>query len=253
MTAPHISCIIPVFNGEKYLGEAIESILKQTYPFLEIVVADDGSTDGTAAVVSSYGSRIRYVRQSNAGPAMARNLGLSAARGDYLAFLDADDLWHPAKLERQVACFQHRCELELCVTHVQNFWVPELKDEADRFRDHRLTRPLPGYVTQTLLARRALFERVGPFNVALRHGDAQDWFLRAAEGEAVMSLLPDVLVYRRLHRANFSRQVSAALDDHLRIVKASLDRRRLGGSALRSYDFSRPEPKTNRGPSSGSS
>jgi glycosyltransferase involved in cell wall biosynthesis len=250
MTAPHISCIIPVFNGEKYLSEAIESILKQTYPFLEIIVVDDGSTDGTATVVSSYRSRIRYVRQSNAGPAMARNLGLSAARGDYLAFLDADDLWHPAKLERQVACFQHRCELELCVTHVQNFWVPELKDEADRFRNHRLTRPLPGYVTQTLLARRALFERVGPFNVALRHGDAQDWFLRAAEEGAVMKLLPDVLVYRRLHHGNFSREVSAAHDDHLLIIKASLDRRRVGGSPLRKYDFNGADHKKNRGSAS---
>jgi len=233
-----VSCILPVFNGERYLREALESILAQTYRPLDIIVADDGSTDGTAAIIASYDNRVRYFWQSHAGAAAARNLGLRNAAGDLLAFLDSDDLWHPEKLARQMARFEARPKLCLCVTHIQNFWIPELQEEKARFHNHRLTRPVPGYVTQTLLARRSVFQTVGQFNTTLQHGDAADWFLRAAEQGAAMELLPDVLVYRRFHRNNYSRQVSASLDDHLRIVKASLDRRRSEDDPVpRAYKF----------------
>jgi glycosyltransferase involved in cell wall biosynthesis len=245
-----ISCIVPVFNGEKYLAEALESILSQTYRPIEPIVVDDGSSDGTAALTARFASRIRYVRQNKSGPPTARNLGLSLAQGEFVAFLDADDLWHPEKLDRQVACFTADPEIDLCITHVENFWIPELEDEATRFRDNRLARAVPGYVTQTLLARRALFERIGPFNTVIQHGDAQEWFLRAAEQGAVMKVVSDVLVYRRLHAGNFSRQISATLDDHLRIVKASLDRRRRGDTPVRVYNFpgSNAELKTKTKP-----
>jgi glycosyltransferase involved in cell wall biosynthesis len=228
MNGALISCIVPVFNGERYLAEALESILKQSYRPLEIIVADDGSTDGTREVVQRYGAQVRYLHQPNSRPAIARNLGLGAATGEFVAFLDADDLWHPEKLERQMARFQARPELHLCVTHVQNFWIPELRDEEERFRSHRLSKPMPGYVTVTLLARRSLFEAVGPFNAALRHGDSTDWFLRAAEHGAVMELLPDVLSYRRLHQTNRSRLLASnSRDEFLKIVKAVIDRRRV--------------------------
>jgi glycosyltransferase involved in cell wall biosynthesis len=227
MTLPLISCIVPVFNGERYLREALDSIRAQTYRPLEIIVADDGSTDGTPELVAGYGEQIRHLWQPHTGLPSTRNLGVSAARGEFVAFLDSDDLWHPEKLARQMARFEARPELDLCVTHVQNFWVPELREEAKRLRDHRLSRALPGYITQTLLARRRLFDVVGQFNVRLQHGDDTEWFLRAGEQGAVMELLPDVLVCRRLHRTNMSRvEASASQDALLGIVKASLDRRR---------------------------
>src|SRR5262249_2428536 len=106
-----ISCIVPVFNGERYLREALDSILAQTYQPLELIVLDDGSTDGTAALVAGYGERIRYLWQANAGEAGARNRGLSIAQGEFVAFLDADDLWHPEKLRRQLARLHDRPEL----------------------------------------------------------------------------------------------------------------------------------------------
>ena len=222
-----ISCIVPVFNGERYLAEALESILKQSYRPLEIIVADDGSTDGTAAVAAGYGSQIRYLKQCNAGPATARNLGLSVARGDYVAFLDADDLWHAEKLARQMARFPARAELDYCVAHAQNFWIPELNRENDEFRDHRIAKPLPAYVTGTLLARRELFISVGSFDASLAHGDSTEWFLRAAEHGAVGELMPDVLLYRRLHHTNRIRRLAgASRNEFLQIIKKSLDRRR---------------------------
>ena len=232
MSLPLISCIVPVFNGERYLGEALDSILAQTYRPIEILVIDDGSTDGTVELVARYGDAIRYVRQNNQGAPTARNLGLSMARGGFVAFLDSDDLWHPEKLERQMARFEARPELDLCVTHLQRFWIPELETERKRFENHRFAEVLPGYVTQTLLARRNLFDSVGNFNTSRRVGDPMDWFLRAAELEAVMELLPDLLVYQRMHDGNLSvepgtRGMKPHMQDAiLRVVKASLDRRR---------------------------
>jgi glycosyltransferase involved in cell wall biosynthesis len=222
-----ISCIVPVFNGERYIRETLDSILAQTYRPLEVIVADDGSTDDTAMIVSSYGDQVRYLFQPNAGTAAACNLGIRAAQGDFIAFLAADDLWHPEKLSRQISRFQARPDLDICVTHVQNFWIPQLQEEAERSRNDRISQPLPGYVPQTLLARHALFETVGHFNIALRHADSTDWFLRVIEHGGVIDLLPDVLVYRRIHQSNLSRRMaSASRQEYVELVKATLDRRR---------------------------
>lgn len=222
-----ISCIIPVYNGELYLGEALDSIFGQGYEALEVIVVDDGSTDGTANVVERYEGRSHYVRQSNAGPVVARNRGLEEAEGDFIAFLDADDLWHPNKLQLQMSRFQAQPRLDYCLAHVQNFWIPDLTAEANRLRHHRISQPLPGYVTGTLLAKRDLFDKIGPFNTALCHGDAGEWLLRADEQGAVKELLPDVLLYRRLHHANRSRLLAAqSRNQHLHILKQHLDRTR---------------------------
>lgn len=241
---PLVSCIVPVFNGERYLAEALDSILAQTYRPLEVVVVDDGSTDGTAAIVRGYDGRVRTVRQVHQGAPAARNLGMQAARGAFIGFLDADDLWHREKLARQMARFVARPELEVSVTHLQSFWIPELQDEAARFRDHPLAQPQPGYVTITMLARRTVLERVGPFNTALSVGDPMEWFVRAGELGVAMELLPDTLAYRRLHRHNLSwdtattRQMTAAMQDAvLQVVKDSLDRRRREGGIVRPYQF----------------
>lgn len=97
---------------------------------------DDGSTDGTAELATGYGDRVRSLFQPNAGPAAVRNLGVGAASGEFMAFLDADDLWHPEKLTRQMARFAARPDLTLCVSHVQMLWIPELAHEQSRYQDH---------------------------------------------------------------------------------------------------------------------
>ena len=222
-----ISCIIPVFNGERYLAEALESVVNQTYRPVEILVVDDGSTDNTAAGVSAYRDRIRYRWQPNAGQAAARNLGLTMADGQFVAFLDADDVWHPEKLARQMARFEAREELDCSFAHVQNFWIPELIGEQEAFRDHRISKPIPGYSACTLLCRRALFETLGAFDTAIHPADDTDWFLRASERGATMEMLPEVLLFRRLHQTNMSRLGAAhSRDQYLHVLKNALDRRR---------------------------
>lgn len=110
---PLVSVIMPVHNGEKYLRQALRSALEQEYPNFEIVVVDDGSVDGTQDILREFGSRIVPIRQTNAGAAVARNTALRAARGEFVAFLDADDLWVRSKLRLQVDYLLHHPDVDL--------------------------------------------------------------------------------------------------------------------------------------------
>ncbi len=220
-----VSCIVPVFNGERYLEETLTSILAQTHRQLELIVVDDGSTDGTPMVVRRQGDRARYVRQANAGPVAARNRGVQLATGRFIAFLDGDDRWHTEKLDRQLASFEANPDLALCLTHMQNFVSPEVAHGAAR--GARLDRPVPGYSSCALLARRETFDRVGLFDTAWKHASETDWFDRCAELRLPLVVLPDVLVFRRLHRGNRSAiNRSASKEEYLRLLKTRLDCRR---------------------------
>lgn len=226
-----VSTIVPVFNGAPYVAEALESIFAQTYPPFEIIVIDDGSTDATPAVLARFADRAHVVRQPNAGPAAARNHGLRLASGELIAFLDADDLWHTDKLLRQATFLAERSEVPGCVTHAQNFWISELSEEAEQLRDHRIAKPLPGYLASTLVVRRAAFDTVGLFDAELGFGHSTDWFLRAAACGLVLAEIPEVLYYRRLHHTNRSRQLGEqSRDEFLHLVKAHLDRQRRRGT-----------------------
>jgi glycosyltransferase involved in cell wall biosynthesis len=226
-----ISCIVPVFNGEKFLSAALDSIYAQTWRPIEVIVVDDGSTDGTKDVVAQYAGRLVYVRQQNAGQAAARNRGLAIAQGEFVAFLDADDLWHPEKLARQMACFMARPALEMCITYEKHFWEKESEEEAQRLatHNHPWARGGLGLVCQALLARRHVFDTVGGFDPALRRGEDTDWFARTEERGIVREILPEILVYRRRHNANLTQ--ADARGGWLEVVAAKLQRRQNRTSA----------------------
>jgi glycosyltransferase involved in cell wall biosynthesis len=230
MRAPLVSCVIPVYNGERFLGEALASVAGQTFPAIEIIVVDDGSTDGTAAVATSGRFGVRYLAQPNAGPAAARNRGIEAASGALVAFLDADDRWHPEKVERQVRILSEHASAAAVVAHAEMF----ADDDAPVSSRGRPTEtPIPAYLSGTLLARRAAFRQVGLFNPALKHADDTDWFLRARACGAHVGLMPDVLLFRRLHATNMSSTGrSSSFDEYLRLLKTQLDRRRQGADLV---------------------
>ncbi len=225
---PSVSVIIPVYNCERYLAEAIESVLAQSHPAREIIVVDDGSTDGSARVVRRFSSAVRYVFQPNAGIGAARNRGVALAEGDFLAFLDADDLWTEDKLGLQLAAFAEDPGLEAVFGLAIQFHSPEI-DAAARSRIHCPSRPAPGYVAGAMLVRRSAFERVGPFEAGWRVGEFVDWYLRATEAGLRERVLPEVVLRRRLHKTNQGIRERAAATDYARILKASLDRRRAAG------------------------
>lgn len=226
MQAEDISVIIPVYNTQRYLAEALHSVFAQTLLPREVIVVDDGSTDATPDVARAFAGRIRYVRQENGGSGAARNHGIALAASPLLAFLDADDRYLPRKLERQLALLRERPELDLCICHAQDFWSPELV-------------PPPGAVTtfaaaarpgqaSTWLARRRAFDKAGLFRTSadITHAEGSEWFLRARDCGVVTEELVERLVERRLHDANKTTRRADHLDAIAQLIKMRIDRRR---------------------------
>jgi glycosyltransferase involved in cell wall biosynthesis len=226
-----VSCILPVYNGAPHLRDAVDSILAQDHRELEVIAIDDGSGDESAQMLAAYGSALTVVTQPNAGPAAARNRGLALARGAFVAFLDQDDRWHPHKLSRQLAHLARDRRLDVSVAHVESFWAAATGTPPEpRVADQPRSGVVPGYVTGAMLARRRVFDRVGGFSQDCRYVDSLDWFARAAECGAVVALLPDVLLYHRVHAGNLSRHGHDSRAECLRVVRAALERRRAAGS-----------------------
>ena len=222
-----ISCIVPVFNGERYLRECLDSILGQNYPAMQVIVVNDGSTDQTAEIGRSYGSRVLLLHQANRGSAAAKNHGIRAAEGEYIGFLDADDLWHPEKLRLQVIRLRERPEIDLCFTRFENFWMPDLFEEEQHYRNSSLSQPQGAWSIGTLLTRRSTFDKFGLFDDGLRGNENMIWFLRAAGQGAVIEVLTDILMRRRFHLRNDTRRGNGHIYDLLMpIVKAWRDYQR---------------------------
>jgi glycosyltransferase involved in cell wall biosynthesis len=222
---PLISVIIPVFNGAKYLGGAIESVLAQNDFRLDVIIVDDGSTDDTAKVSKSYGSSVRYYYQMNAGPAAARNYGITSARGEYFAFLDADDLWTADKTRRQWLEFEAKPELDMVFSHIENFYSPDLT-QAEKDQIDIPVIIMPGYHAGAMLIKKAVFLAVGLFKNELRIGEFIDWYARAQELNLNSIMLPDILMKRRIHRTNLGISQRDQRSGYVHALKAALDRRR---------------------------
>jgi glycosyltransferase involved in cell wall biosynthesis len=220
-----ISVVIPAFNSERYVAEAIESVLSQTHPADEIIVVDDGSTDATPAVLREFGSRITVLRQVQSGPATALNAGIARCTGDLLAFQDADDLWVPNKLKLQHSLLSAEPEIEAVFGAARQFISPDLND-----REVSTAAPekeQAGIHKGAMLIRRSAFDRIGPFDVTLQVVEFGEWYARAiALGLRTFSL-SELLVRRRLHASNLGRlRRDEQRSEQLLALKRSLDLRR---------------------------
>ena len=221
----NISVIIPVYNGESYLDEAIKSILSQSFQPSEIIVVDDGSTDKSKTIVKKYSQRINYFYQNNAGTASSRNFGITKSNGNFLAFLDQDDVWESHKLEIQANAFQKNNNLDIVFTHLQQFYSPELTDEI-KMKIHCPDHPEPGYLPSSMLIKRDSFFKVGLFGIKWKVGEWSNWYIRATEAKLSIKLLQDVLVKRRIHNENKGILQREFRTEYAQILKESLDRRR---------------------------
>lgn len=222
---PLVSVIIPVYNSEKYIAEAIESVLSQTYPSFELIIVDDGSTDRSSEICLSY-PRVRYEYQENRGVAAARNRGIELAQGDFLAFLDADDFWLPEKLSLQVEAFDLNPSKEVVTGYVEQFISPEIDMETAK-KYAIPNRPLVGYSPGAILIRPSTFEKTGLFYEDYQGGEAIRWFANFLEQEINMLVLPQILYKRRIHGGNLSIRLQHTKEKTItQILKDSLDRRR---------------------------
>lgn len=234
--SPLVSVIIPVYNYDRYLAEAVESVLNQTYQNVEVIVVDDGSTDQSGEVARSFAGReVRYCPQVHAGIGPARNKGVEMARGEFLAFLDADDRWPEQKIERQLEAFENDPALEMVfgqALQLQNGpeWEAGVKD-----KNLTAAGMVPGMVPGTMLIKRDAFLRVGKFQGDWKVGEFIDWYARAVELGIRSLVLPDLFLWRRIHDSNQGVRERQSVTDYARVLKAKLDRRRAeAGNATKS-------------------
>jgi glycosyltransferase involved in cell wall biosynthesis len=218
-----ISVIIPVYNGEAFLADAISSILRQHYDPLEIVVVDDGSTDGSAIIAKSF-PNVVYVYQENKGHQVARNCGLQMAKGNMISFLDADDLWSDDKLELQLSCFKKNPSTEIVVGYTQRMQLLNVKDGKHEFRNY--SDPVLGMSFTASLIRKSAFDKVGLIDEKFRQCDDWDWFMRAKELNVSMVVHKEVITFYRRHDDNMTNQITSGNHYTMMMLKRSLDRRR---------------------------
>ena len=236
---PLVSIIIPVYNGETYIAEAVESALVQDYPSKEVIVVNDGSTDGTMEVLRQFGGSIRVVDQANGGPPRARNAGLAAARGEYVAFLDADDVWLQGKLAAQVAHMEGHPDVGTCYIT----WTVWPADADGVFRRPpaaqqplgatQVNTAMSGWIysrllfdsellTSTVLIRTSVLRRVGEFDQALWNGDDYDFWLRLSQAAQISRLEPAGVLYRVV-QGSVSRR-ARPVNDELVVIERTLAR-----------------------------
>ena len=225
MTDPLVSVVIPVYNGEKYLAETIESILAQSCGPIEIIVVDDGSTDGSAQIAKGFSGHIQYLHQSNRGCPAARNTGIKKASGKYFAFLDADDLWTEDKLVLQIGVMEADPSLQIVFGHVSHFYSPDI-DAITKRKIQCPTEKMPGYHHGTVLVTRNAFLDIGLFSEKWECGEFLDWSFRAQEKGYRSLMMPEVVMKRRIHSSNRGILVRDIQPDYVRVLKAALDRKR---------------------------
>ena len=226
--APLVSAVIPVRNGEAFIGEAIESVLGQSYERLECIVVDDGSSDGTAHVVGSFGDAVQCMQVSHRGVAAARNAGVRAARGEVIAFLDADDAWEPAKTERQVELLARRpdlglvyCGLREVDANGRELRVSPPPEPAAVLSNTLLGEPPFVALAQTGLVPRHVLSAIGGFDEALSVSADSDLVLRLAARFPVAAV-PEPLTRYRWHPDQMHRDIPAYERDSLIMLNKML-------------------------------
>lgn len=224
-TRAPVSVVVPCFNAAPYLAAALESVVTQEAPPMEVIVVDDGSSDDSARIAQDFGRGVRVVSQANAGISASRNRGAAESTAPLLAFLDADDLWPAGSLGRRLAVLATRPDAECVYGAIEQFVTPELDAEA-RARLAPAAATMPGRFAGAMLLRRSAFMRVGPFDTSLRIGETLDWVARAAEAGLVDVAIPDIVLRRRIHSANTVTRERQRQSDYIRALHASLIRRR---------------------------
>lgn len=225
---PSIALVIPYYNACDYVGAAIESALSQTRPADDIVVVDDGSTDGGETVITGFGRHVRYVRQPNAGVSAARNTGLSMVAAELVAFLDADDVLPAESIASRLGLLETNPDLGYAYGGVEQFFSEALA-LGEQSRLSAASRS--GRIAGSLLIRRRLFAAVGLFDPSIRIGETIDWIARCDLLGFVGGDCGAPVLRRRIHESNATRSPEGVQAQYLQVLRAALTRRRAAGVA----------------------
>ncbi|MEA5619905.1 glycosyltransferase [Cronbergia sp. UHCC 0137] len=225
MSQPLVSAIIAVQNGEKYLAQAIDSIVSQTYPKVEILVIDDKSTDRTAAIAKGY-PQVVYLRHTGRGLADAWNTGLNAAKGEIIAFLDHDDYWASNKLALQVDYLIQHPEVQAAIAHCCFILADPTQPIPTGFKSKLLQKEQVARIPGTLVVYKTVFDLIGQFDPNLTIASDVDWFARAKDQNISMFVIPEVLLYKRVHNNNLSANAIVNNQEILGILRKSIKRQK---------------------------
>jgi len=220
---PLITVIIPVYNGEEFISEAINNVLGQNYPALEIIVINDGSTDNTESVVKNLDADLRYLYIKNQGPSFARNQGISYSTGDYIAFLDADDLFPENNLSILSEELVQNTEVDIVRGYAQLMKKNLLSGVYETEGDPRFS--FPAFIGAALY-RKEVFDKIGLFDTSLHFGEDSDWYMRATELNVRMKWLDQVTLFVRRHGKNMTEGKDLVQLNTLRVFKKAVDRLR---------------------------
>ncbi len=221
---PLVSIVIPAYNACKNIEETLTSVFNQEYPNLEVIVVDDGSEDTTATIAKTFD--IVYIHQKNQGKPTAMNAGFSAAKGEFIASIDSDDLWLPEKISKQMETFNSNTELEIAFCHVKQFLCPKIKASEHTFFIPENSEILSGLTTIAMLIKKEAFYRIGLFNEEYKFGDFIQWYGRAKDLNIKETVLEDVLVLRRIHKSNLGSDQMAAKLSYMKVIKERLRRQK---------------------------
>lgn len=221
---PLVSVIIPVYNGEAYLAQTIKTVINQTYSAIEIIIVDDGSTDKSKEIASSY-SQVRYIYQENQGVAAARNTGIFQSNGEYIALLDQDDLWTSNKLELQVKYLTSHPDISY-VLGQQKIFLESGTEKPKWLKEEHLENQIPAYFLSALLARKSVFNEVGNFSSDYKYSNDSDWFSRTIDLGLSFYILPELVLLKRIHGNNESYQTLGINLELLKLLRASIQRKR---------------------------
>ncbi len=226
---PIVSVVIPAYNAALYLSQAIESVLAQTYLAVEVIIVDDGSIDNTCVIIEKYSREmlgvVSGVYQKNKGLSAARNAGIRAARGEYIAFLDADDLFLPPKLERQIAYLEAHPECSLCYCDLWHFYEKEpdrmlklnyIYYSYDDVFSHLLWKNFINPLSVVL--RRSVFDHYGYFNESMRRSEDWDYWISISYAGAQLYFLPEILAKYRMHEGSLTNDWSNKYTEKLLAV-----------------------------------
>jgi glycosyltransferase involved in cell wall biosynthesis len=220
MSDPPVSVIVPVYNGERFLARALESIFAQQLQPAEVIVVDDGSTDGTARVARSFAGA-EYIYQPNQGTGAACNAALARARGEFIAFLDHDDLWTPDKLRVQIDYMLGRPPVGYTLARMRNFLEPGVERPC-WLSERELTEDQACYGPGTLVVRRAIIDRIGVFDLRYRITSDYEWLMRAKAAGVPMAVLPNTLLLRRIHDSNQCHELEAIRRERFLMLKTAI-------------------------------
>ena len=230
-----LAVVIPVFNREKFIPDAIQSVLNQHYNSLKVIVVDDGSTDDTKKEVLKFDDRVTYVYQENGGPAKARNTGILASDTEFISFLDSDDVWHPKNLEKQFSEFEKYKNLQIALGLKQVLYVdPDGNNSGDQKGDIIFNLSFG-----SSLMKRSVFDVVGLLDEELQIGEDTDWFFRAREKGVIISVHRHVVQYYRKHKTNLTSAVRVSPSSVLKVLKKAKDRK-TNSDAARTFALRKP-------------